>query len=106
MPTTKGIADMYLALRKTPGQVTGPHFHLTAEAVLILAGLVLLFLAVYRISLFLFPHAMCRRCGGSGKVKGWYPGSAAFCRKCNGSGVVPRLGTLVTDGAGGRRARC
>jgi hypothetical protein len=58
-------------------------------------GLGLAWLAVYRVSLWLHPFTMCRRCGGSGITRGFLPWSRAFCRKCDGRGLVPRLGTVT-----------
>lgn len=82
------------ALRKAPEQAG---MHLTPHALLILGVVVAASLAAYRISLWLHPHAQCRRCGGTGKVGGvLFSWSRAWCGKCGGSGMVPRLGTLMT----------
>jgi hypothetical protein len=67
-------------------------------------GLAAACVAVYRVSLWLHPFTMCRRCGGSGIITGFLPWSKAFCRKCNGRGLVPRLGTMAA-GLGGRYSR-
>ena len=50
---------------------------------------------MYRVSLWLHPFTLCRRCGGSGITAGFLPWSRAFCRKCDGRGLVPRLGTMT-----------
>jgi hypothetical protein len=71
---------------------------------LALTGLGLAWFAVYRVSLWLHPFTMCRRCGGSGITRGFLPWSRAFCRKCDGRGLVPRLGTM-TAGLWGRYPR-
>lgn len=65
----------------------------------IAAGLIAGFSALYRASLWLHPMRSCRRCGGSGRTAGWWPGSAGFCGRCD-NGLVPRLGTRVLDLAG------
>ena len=64
---------------------------------LAVAGLAAAWFAVYRVSLWLHPFTMCRRCGGSGITRGFLPWSRAFCRKCGGRGLVPRLGTMTAD---------
>ena len=61
-------------------------------------------IAVYRVSLWLHPFAMCRRCGGTGITSGFLPWTRAFCYKCHGRGLVPRFGTKAAD-AWGRRPR-
>jgi hypothetical protein len=58
-------------------------------------GLAAAWCAVYRVSLWLHPFTLCRRCGGSGITRGFLPWSRAFCRKCDGRGLVPRLGTMA-----------
>ncbi len=67
-------------------------------------GLAAAWFVVYRVSLWLHPFTMCRRCGGSGITRGFLPWSRAFCRKCDGRGLVPRLGTMTT-GLWGRYPR-
>ena len=51
----------------------------------------------YRISLWLHPFTLCRRCAGSGITAGFLPWSRTFCRRCDGRGLVPRLGTIAGD---------
>lgn len=97
---------MYLALRKAPGQFAGPHLHLTLHDILILAGVAVLCLAGYRISLWIHPNRRCRPCGGTGKARGViFTWARSYCRKCDGDGMVPRLGTLLIGGAGRGQAR-
>jgi hypothetical protein len=64
---------------------------------LIVIGLLVLWCVVYRVSLWLHPFTMCRRCGGTGKVSGFLSWTRAFCGKCDGRGLVPRLGTHLLD---------
>jgi len=85
MATANGATGLSQALAHLPG---------SANLALIALALGLLFL--YRISLWLHPMRMCRRCGGSGHVSGWFPGSVAFCRSCD-RGLVPRFGTRLLD---------
>lgn len=76
--------------------VAKPGLHLTMHAILVLAGLAVLFLVAYRVSLRLRPHVTCRKCRGTGKVRGvFFTWSRAWCPKCGGDGVVPRLGTCL-----------
>lgn len=92
------------ALRKATEQTAG--LHLTPHGILVLALVLVLFLGVYRISLWLHPNARCRRCGGTGQVGGaFFTWSRAWCPKCGGSGMVPRLGTLMTGLAGRGQVR-
>jgi len=58
----------------------------------------------YRVSLWLHPFTLCRRCGGSGITAGFLPWSRTFCRRCDGRGLVPRLGTIA-GGLWGRYPR-
>jgi len=83
-----------------------PAAHTPGHAALWLAvtGLVAAWFAVYRVSLWLHPFTLCRRCGGSGITAGFLPWTRAFCRKCDGRGLVPRLGTM-TAGLWGRYPR-
>jgi hypothetical protein len=76
--------------------------HVPGHAVLWLAviGLAAAGFLVYRVSLWLHPFTLCRRCGGSGITRGFLPWSRAFCRKCDGRGLVPRLGTIAADAWG------
>jgi hypothetical protein len=98
MVTAKVAPDISLAL----AGAAGPHplgAHLPGQAVLWLAvtGLAAACWLTYRVSLWLHPFAMCRRCGGSGVITGFLPWSRAFCYSCNGYGMVPRLGTRVAS---------
>lgn len=75
-----------------------------SEVLIAVVGFGALLLVGYRISLYLHPHVLCRRCDGTGKVSGalffW---SRSFCMKCGGTGLSPRLGTRVLDAWAGRR---
>jgi hypothetical protein len=90
---TATVAPEHLALASAASR------HASGHAALWLAviGLAAAWFAVYRVSLWLHPFAMCRRCGGSGITRGFLPWSRAFCRKCDGRGLVPRLGTMTAD---------
>jgi hypothetical protein len=57
---------------------------------LILSGLVAL--AVWVLSLYLWPFAPCRRCEGSGRNKGSNRKRYGECKRCRGSGRRRRLG--------------
>jgi hypothetical protein len=105
----KVTAGVRLALRKASGQAGVLHPHLAPHTVvfLIVGAAVVLYLAAYRISLWLHPYRLCRRCGGSGKLGGgllsW---GWSYCGRCGSRGLVPRLGTVVLETCGaGRRAR-
>ena len=76
-----------------------PAAHAPGHVVLWLAvaGLAAAGFAVYRVSLWLHPFTLCRRCAGSGITRGFLPWSRTFCRKCDGRGLVPRLGTMAVD---------
>jgi hypothetical protein len=74
---------------------------LTHHAGLVLAGVVVVIAIAYRVSLFLKPFTRCRRCGGSGKARGFL-GGVGYCGHCR-DGLVPRLGTVVLQSR--RRAR-
>jgi hypothetical protein len=97
MTAAKGIASMGLAARKASGQIPALQVHLTPGDFLTVFGLAAVLILGYFISLWLFPHTLCRRCGGSGKVGGgllaW--GGWSACRRCRGTGLKPRLGTLL-----------
>jgi hypothetical protein len=57
----------------------------------------------YWISLRARPYVTCRRCRGTGKVRGsLFAWARDFCWKCGGTGLVPRLGTYLCVSA--RRA--
>ena len=98
MVTAKVAPEPCLALAHAATQHT-PAAHAPGHAGLWLAviGLAVAWFLVYRVSLWLHPFTMCRRCGGSGITRGFLPWSRAFCRKCHGRGLVPRLGTMTAD---------
>ena len=106
MPATKGATGLSLALARTASRVhAGPHVPGKVTLALIVIGLLVLWYVVYRVSLWIRPFRMCRRCGGSGKVFGFFGflgSTGAFCGKCNGRGLVPRLGTHLLDLKGQR----
>jgi hypothetical protein len=105
MPATKGATGLSLALAKAASRVhPGPHLPGKMTLALIVIVLLVLWFVLYRVSLWLHPFTMCRRCGGSGKVSGFFGWTRAFCGKCGGSGLVPRLGTYLGD-MRGQRAR-
>ena len=100
MVTAKTAPELSLALDHAAGHAAA--VHAPGGAGLLLAVIVLAaggWLA-YRVSLWLHPFRMCRRCGGSGVVSGFL-WSKGFCGHCGGCGLVPRLGTAV----GGLRGR-
>jgi hypothetical protein len=98
MATAKGAPELSLALaRATSRPGLGAHVPSKTTLLLIVIGVAAVCYFVYRVSLWLHPFVMCRRCGGSGKIIGFLSWSRAFCYKCNGTGLVPRLGTRVTD---------
>jgi hypothetical protein len=101
MVTAKTAPGLSLALHHAAGHA--PAVHAPGGAVLLLAVIVLAAggWLLYRVSLWLHPFRMCRRCGGSGIVSGFLPWSKSFCGHCGGRGLVPRLGTTV----GGLRGR-
>ena len=105
MLTAKVAPDLSLALARAAGQAA-PAVHAPGPvaAGLVLAGLAVAGWLVYRVSLWLHPFAMCRRCGGTGITSGFLPWTRAFCYKCHGRGLVPRFGTKAAD-AWGRRPR-
>ena len=95
---TAKVAPEHLALASAASRHAAAA-HTSGHAALWLAviGLVAAWFVVYRVSLWLHPFTMCRRCGGSGITRGFLPWSRAFCRKCDGRGLVPRLGTMTAD---------
>jgi hypothetical protein len=103
MVTVKVAPELSLALAQAAGRAA-PAAHVPGRvaAGLVLAGLAAAGWLVYRVSLWLHPFAMCRRCGGTGIITGFLPWSRAFCCKCNGRGLVPRLGTKAADVLGRR----
>ncbi len=105
MVTAKVAPEHRLALASAASR-HAPAAHTPGHAALWLAviGLAAAWFAVYRVSLWLHPFTLCRRCGGSGITAGFLPWSRAFCRKCDGRGLVPRLGTM-TAGPWGRCPR-
>ena len=104
MFTAKVAPDLSLALARAAGQAPAVHAPGGVGAGLVLAGLAVAGWLVYRVSLWLHPFTLCRRCGGSGITAGFLPWTRAFCRKCDGRGLVPRLGTM-TAGLWGRYPR-
>lgn len=105
MVKVKVASEHCLALASAASR-HAPAAHAPGHATLWLAvtGLAAAWFAVYRVSLWLHPFTLCRRCGGSGITAGFLPWTRAFCRKCDGRGLVPRLGTM-TVGLGGRYPR-
>jgi hypothetical protein len=105
MVTAKVAPEHHLALAQAASRHASAA-HALGRPVLWLAviGLAAAWFAVYRVSLWLHPFTLCRRCGGSGITAGFLPWSRAFCRKCDGRGLVPRLGTM-TAGLWGRYPR-
>ena len=91
MVTAKTAPEVSLALAHAAGQAAAAHA--PGGAALLLAALAAVGL-VYRVSLWLHPFRLCRRCGGSGVVSGFFPGSRAHCGWCD-RGLVPRLGTRL-----------
>ena len=105
MVTAKPAPEHHLALAQAASRHASAA-HALGRPVLWLAviGLAAAWFAVYRVSLWLHPFTLCRRCGGSGITAGFLPWSRGFCRKCDGRGLVPRLGTM-TAGLWGRYPR-
>ena len=105
MVTAKVATEHHLALAQAASR-HAPAAHILGRLALWLAvtGLAAAWFVVYRVSLWLHPFTLCRRCGGSGITAGFLPWSRAFCRKCDGRGLVPRLGTM-TAGLWGRYPR-
>jgi hypothetical protein len=102
MLTAKVAPELSLALARAAGQhALAVHVPSRAGLWLAVTGLAAACWLVYRVSLWLHPFAMCRRCGGTGVIAGFLPRSRAFCYKCDGRGLVPRLGTRAV----GLRAR-
>ena len=97
MSITENAPELSRALANAAGHpVPAPHLTAAVTLWLTVAGLAVLCCLVYRISLWLHPFTMCRRCGGSGHVTGFLPWSRAFCYRCGGRGLVPRVGTHIT----------
>jgi DnaJ-class molecular chaperone len=61
----------------------------------------LIFSAGYYVSLRVWPHTYCRRCGGSGRNTGSSRRRFGTCRACGGSGRKPRAGTRMLSRRGG-----
>jgi hypothetical protein len=105
MVTLNNAHGLSLALAHAASRpATGPHLPGSVGSWVVLAGLAAVAWGVYRVSLWLHPFAMCRRCGGTGHITGFWPWSRAFCYKCHGRGLVPRFGTKLCD-LGGRYPR-
>ena len=98
MLTAKAVPELSLALAQAASRAA-PAVHAPGRVTLWLAliGLAAAGWLVYRVSLWLHPFTLCRRCGGSGITAGFLPWSRTFCRKCDGRGLVPRLGTMAID---------
>ena len=105
MVTAKVAREHCLALAQAASR-HAPAAHILSRPALWLAvtGLAAAWFVLYRVSLWLHPFTLCRRCGGSGITAGFFPWSRAFCRRCDGRGLVPRLGTM-TAGLWGRYPR-
>ena len=79
--------------------------HVTPRLILGIAVVVTALAVAYRVSLRLRPHVTCRKCHGTGKVKGvFFTWARGWCPKCGGDGVVPRLGTCLLGAANRPRA--
>ena len=91
MVTVNNAHGLSLALAHAAGQAAGVH---APHGALLLAALAAGGCLAYRVSLWLHPFRLCRRCGGSGVVSGFFPGSRAHCGWCD-RGLVPRLGTRL-----------
>jgi hypothetical protein len=88
------------------GAVASPHLHLSPHTIGVLAGLAVLCLVAYRISLWIHPNRRCRPCKGTGKARGViFTWARSYCRRCDGDGMVPRLGTMLVGGAGRGQGR-
>ena len=103
MITDKLAPDLSLALAHA-----APHTHaahLPGGVMLVLALIVLAPAAwlVYRVSLWLHPFTMCRRCAGTGITAGFVPWSRSFCRRFDGRGLVPRFGVKAAGLRGRNR---
>jgi hypothetical protein len=84
-------------------QVVRAGVHLTPRLVLGLAAVCVVLAGGYWVSLRVRPHVTCRRCLGTGRVRGFFFAWARdVCRRCDGTGLVPRLGTYL--GGSGRWA--
>ena len=60
------------------------------------AGLILLVILVYGLSLKWNPYVRCSRCKGQARIKGWvFRNAQHVCPKCNGTGRQPRLGRRI-----------
>jgi hypothetical protein len=98
MVTVHDATGLSLAVAQAAGRpAAGPHPAASAGFWAAMIGLAALSWGIYRVSLWLHPFAMCRRCGGTGHITGFLPWSRAFCYKCHGRGLVPRFGTKVGD---------
>lgn len=93
-PSAQGaLTDLITAGGKGTGaSASGFSSHAILVAILVVIGLVI----VYRISLRLRPYTSCRKCDGTGQLRGWlFQRARAYCPDCDGTGLVPRLGTWL-----------
>jgi len=98
MRTPTAALEARLAAALARGHRAG--IHLTPHEVLGLIGLGVLVATGYWVSLRVRPYVTCRRCRGTGKVRGFFFAWARnFCPKCDGYGVVPRLGICLLSAA-------
>jgi hypothetical protein len=105
MVTVKTAPEHFLALARAASQhASAAHGISQVTLWLAVTGLAAASVLAYRVSLWLHPFTLCRRCGGTGVTAGFFPWSRAFCRKCDGHGLVPRLGTIAV-GLWGRYPR-
>jgi ribosomal protein L40E len=105
MVTVKVAPDRCLALAQAASQHASAAHGLSHVTLwLAVTGLAAASVVAYRVSLWLHPFTLCRRCAGTGITSGFFPWSRAFCRKCGGRGLVPRLGTIAA-GPWGRYPR-
>jgi len=99
MLTAKTATQLQALAHGAGSHAAAAGVHLPGAGMLLLgaAGLGAAWWAVYRVSLWLHPFRMCRRCGGSGITAGFLPWSRSVCGRCGGRGLVPRLGTKALD---------
>ena len=106
MPPAKGTPGLSLKLTRDAGSLLST-LYTDRDLILGLVLMVVLLAIAYLISLWLHPHTMCRRCGGTGKVGGglMFAYARGFCHKCGATGLVPRFGTLLFDRRGNQPQR-